>query len=83
MGDFFIRFVTFTSTLVVWLIILPPRVDWDIMGYASDPLTSHIWLSNRSCTLNFKIYTFISWSLYLLSQILIPPQPMSDISLYP
>ena len=53
MGDFFIRFVTFTSTLVVWLIILPPGVDWDIMGYASDPLPYYHEL--RNCSYSIKV----------------------------
>ena len=48
MGDFFVRFVTFTSTLVGWLILLPPRVDWDIMGYELEPLPSYHKLSNLS-----------------------------------
>ena len=41
--------------MVGWLILLPPIVGWDIMGYESDPLPSYLGLSNYSCyiTLNF------------------------------
>ena len=28
------------TMLVDWLIILPPSIGWDIMGYESDPLSS-------------------------------------------
>ena len=31
-----------------WLIILPPGVGWDVMGYESDPLPSHLGLSSCS-----------------------------------
>ena len=36
-GCFFICFMAFTSNHVGWLIILPPGVGWDIMGYESEP----------------------------------------------
>ena len=39
-GCFFHIFVTFTNTLDGWLILLPPRVGWDIMGYESETLRS-------------------------------------------
>ena len=48
MDTLFVRFVTFTSTLVGWLILLPPGVGWDIMGYESDPLPSYLESSNCS-----------------------------------
>ena len=46
MGAFFIYFVTFTSTLFGWLIILMPGVGWDIMGYESETLPSYHKLRN-------------------------------------
>ena len=44
---------------------------------------SHRWLRNRSYTLKFKISTFIYWSIYLLSHVLIPPLHTSDSYQYP
>ena len=32
----------------VWLILLPPSVGWDIMGYESEPLPSYLDLRNFS-----------------------------------
>ena len=48
LGVFQIIFVVFTSNHVGWLIILPSVVGWDIMGYESEPLPSHIKLRNCS-----------------------------------
>ena len=53
------------------------------MGYESDTLPSHIWLSNLSYTLNFKCSTFISWSLYLPSRALTPTPHTPDTSWFP
>ena len=39
--EFLIRFVTFTTTLVSWLIIVTPSVGWDIMGYESYNIPSY------------------------------------------
>ena len=33
-------------TLIGWLILLPPSVGWDIMGYESEPLPYYLGLSN-------------------------------------
>ena len=35
-----IYYYTYQSWLVGWLILLPPRVGWDIMGYESETLSS-------------------------------------------
>ena len=70
---FFNKLTGINCDLNFCLNILPPSVGWDIMGYFSEPLTYHILLRNRSYTLNFKFSTFISWSLYLPSHVLIPP----------
>ena len=48
MGDIFIHSVVVTSTLVGWLILLPPGIGWDIMWYKSDTLPSYLKLSNCS-----------------------------------
>ena len=53
------------------------------MGYESENPHSHRWISNRSYTLNFKIYNFISWYLYLSPHFLIPPPYTSDSSCSP
>ena len=62
MGDFSIRFVTFTSTLVGlvgWLILRLPGVGWGIMGYESEPLPSYHDL--RNCSYSIKLsYTIAS-----------------------
>ena len=36
------------------LTLLPPYMGWDIMGYASEPLTHHICLRNLFYALNLK-----------------------------
>ena len=55
------------------LTLFPPSVGFYIMGYESEPLPSQIFLNKCSCTLNIKMSSFISWSLYLPSHVLIPP----------
>ena len=56
MGAFFIHFVTFTSNLVVvvvviFLTLLAPPIVWDIIRFESDTLPSYRWLSNCSYTI--------------------------------
>ena len=43
-------------TLIGYLIILPPCVGWDIVGYESEPLHSYLELRNCSYSiiLNYK-----------------------------
>ena len=58
-------------TSVGWLVLLPPGVGWDIMGYESDPLPSYPEL--RNCSYSVKLITplprLILWLIY---HILIP-----------
>ena len=49
MGDFSsVLWRLLVPLLVGWLILLPPRVGQDIMGYESEPFTSYPELSNFS-----------------------------------
>ena len=59
------------------LTLFPSAVGWYIMGYVSETLPSHRWISNQSYTLNVKNFTFISWSIYLPYHVIIPPPNMS------
>ena len=38
------------SLLFSWLILLPPRVGWDIMRYESEPLPSYHYHELRNCS---------------------------------
>ena len=77
MGDFFIRFVTFTSNLVGWLILLTPGVGWDIMGYESEPLPSYPNLRNFSYF--FKLITPLHCLLIrFIYRVSIPPLHQPD-----
>ena len=72
MGAFSIRFVTLTSTLVGWLILLPPGVSWYIMEYESEPLPSYPEL--RNCSYSFKlIKPYPRLLLRFIYHILLPP----------
>ena len=72
MGAFSIRFVTLTSTLVGWLILLPPGVGWYIMEYESEPLPSYPEL--RNCSYYFKlIKPYPRLLLRFIYRILLPP----------
>ena len=72
MGAFYIRFVMFTSTLVRWLIILPPGAGWGIIGYEYVPLPSDPKL--RNCFYSVKLITPLPrLFLWLIYCVLIPP----------
>ena len=53
-------FVTFTCNQAGWLILLPPGIGWDIMGYESEPLPSYISLSNFSYSIMLNYTYYIS-----------------------
>ena len=58
-------------------------MGWYIMGYESEALISHIWIKNRSYILNFKMSTFVYWSLYLLPHVLTSSPHVYDSYRYP
>ena len=81
-GCFFIRFVMFTSTLVGWVIILPPGIGWDTMWCESEPFPSYPKLRNCSYSVNLSTplpHIFLRF----IYRVLIPPAHHPDRPQHP
>ena len=72
-GWFFIRFLKLSSTIVGWLIILPPTVAWYIMGYESDPLPYYNDQKEQLLLFYTKLKPLLRLLFSFIDNILIPP----------